>query len=45
MGKPEGLEEVESVLRKHCRNWGTRSRDREPELEVVPEVDVEMTLQ
>ena len=50
MGKMEGLEEVESVLRKHHRRWGTVSREKEPELEqevvldVVLEGDVEMTL-
>ena len=51
MGKPEGPEEVESVLRKHHRMLGTGSREKELEpewewgLEVVPEADVEMNLQ
>ena len=39
------------MLRRHWRRLGTRSKEKEPErdpegnLEVVPEVDVEMTLQ
>ena len=53
MGKLEGLEEVECVLRKHHKRWGTVIREKEtalewePEvvLEVVLEVDVEITLQ
>jgi len=51
MGKLEGQEEVESVLRRHHRRLGTGNREKEPELEweqrseVVPEADVEMTLQ
>ena len=51
MGKLEGSEEVESVLRRHRRRLGTGSREKEPERdsegepEVVPEADVEMTLQ
>ena len=49
MGKLEGPEEVESVLRKHHSRWRTGGREKEPEPEpepeVVLEVDVEMTLQ
>jgi len=55
MGKLEGPEEVESVLRRCHRRWGTGSKEKELELEpevvlekmpaAVPEVDVEMTLQ
>jgi len=33
MGKPEGLEEAESVLRRCHRRWGTGSREKEMELE------------
>jgi len=53
MGKLEGLEEVENVLKRHRRRLGTRSKEKELErylegglegdLEVV--LDVEMTLQ
>ena len=55
MGKLEGLEEVENVLKRHRRRWGTRSEEKEPERnpernlerspEVVPEADVELALQ
>ena len=51
MGKLEGQEEVESVLRRHRRRLGTGSREKELErdlegdLGVVPEVYVDMTLQ
>ena len=46
IGKPEGQEEVESVLRRHQRSLGTGSRETEleRELEVVLDADVEMTL-
>ena len=33
MGKPEAPEEAESVLRRHHRRWGTRSREKEMEPE------------
>jgi len=33
LGKPEGPEEVESVLRRCHRRWGTISREKETELE------------
>jgi len=47
MGKPEGQEEVESMLRRYHRILGTGSREKEleGESEVVLEADVEMTLQ
>ena len=41
MGKPKGQEEVESVLRRHCRRWGTGSREKEPGPEWEPEVALE----
>ena len=48
IGKLEGKEEVESVLRRHQRRTGSREKepekDLEVELEVVLEEDVEMTL-
>ena len=48
MGKPEGLEETELVVRRHRRRMG-KGKGKEPERnpEVVPEAscDVEMTLQ
>ena len=55
MGKPEGSEEAESVLRRHHRRWtGSREKEMEPEqelevalevaLEAMPEMDVEMNL-
>jgi len=53
MRNPAGPEEVENVLRRHRRRVGTGSKEKgkelgknpEKELEVVPEADVEMTLQ
>jgi len=33
MGKPEGKEEVESVLRRHRRRLGTVSKEKEPEMD------------
>ena len=51
MGKLEGSEEVEIVLRKHWRKLGSKEKGKEVEknpekgLEVVPEADVDMTLQ
>ena len=50
-GKLEGQEEVESVMRRHWRILGTRSREKELERdlegdpEIVLEVDVELNLQ
>ena len=46
VGKPEGQEAVESVLRRHHRRLGTGSREKELEweAEVVLEADVEMML-
>jgi len=43
MGKLEGSEEAESVLRRHHRKW-TGSREKEMELEQEPEVAMEREL-
>src|SRR5882724_4374488 len=47
MGKPEGSEEVESVLRRHHRQWTeSREKEMEPEreLEVAMGVALEVVL-